>query len=80
MGFDVADIETTVAELKARGVVFEDYDAPGRGTRDGDIAEIEGDCASKDASGERGASFRDGEGNPRARATRPLNMIRPVSG
>ncbi len=28
MGFEVADIEAAVAELKARGVVFEDVDAP----------------------------------------------------
>jgi catechol 2,3-dioxygenase-like lactoylglutathione lyase family enzyme len=62
MGFEVADIETAVAELKVRGVVFEDYDAPGLHTRDG-IADIEGNYPSKDASGERGAWFRDSEGN-----------------
>ena len=62
MGFEVADIEATVAELKARGVVFEDYDAPGLRARDG-IAEIEGNYPSKAARGERGAWFRDSEGN-----------------
>jgi catechol 2,3-dioxygenase-like lactoylglutathione lyase family enzyme len=62
MGFEVADIEATVAELKARGVVFEDYDAPGLHTRDG-IADIEGNYPSKHASAERGAWFRDSEGN-----------------
>jgi catechol 2,3-dioxygenase-like lactoylglutathione lyase family enzyme len=62
MGFEVADIEATVAELKGRGVVFEDYDAPGLHTRDG-IADIEGNYPSKHASAERGAWFRDSEGN-----------------
>jgi catechol 2,3-dioxygenase-like lactoylglutathione lyase family enzyme len=62
MGFEVDDIEATIAELKARGVAFEDYDAPGLRTRDG-IADIEGNYPSKDARGERGAWFRDSEGN-----------------
>jgi catechol 2,3-dioxygenase-like lactoylglutathione lyase family enzyme len=62
MGFEVEDIEATVAELRARGVVFEEYDVPGLRTRDG-IAEIEGNYPSKGASGERGVWFRDSEGN-----------------
>jgi catechol 2,3-dioxygenase-like lactoylglutathione lyase family enzyme len=62
MGFEVPDIETAVAELKARGVVFEDVDAPGLRTRNG-IADIEGNYPSKHAGGERGAWFRDSEGN-----------------
>jgi catechol 2,3-dioxygenase-like lactoylglutathione lyase family enzyme len=62
MGFEVDDIEATVAELTARGVVFEDYDAPGLVTHGG-IAEIEGNYPSKHARGERGAWFRDSEGN-----------------
>jgi catechol 2,3-dioxygenase-like lactoylglutathione lyase family enzyme len=62
MGFEVDDIEATIAELKARGVAFEDYDAPGLRTRDG-VADIEGNYPSKDARGERGAWFRDSEGN-----------------
>jgi catechol 2,3-dioxygenase-like lactoylglutathione lyase family enzyme len=62
MGFEVEDIEATVAELRARGVVFEEYDVPGLVTRDG-IAEIEGNYPSKHARGERGAWFRDSEGN-----------------
>jgi catechol 2,3-dioxygenase-like lactoylglutathione lyase family enzyme len=61
MGFEVADIEATVAELKARGVVFEDVDVPGLRTRDG-IADIEGNYPSK-GTGDRGAWFRDSEGN-----------------
>ncbi len=62
MGFEVEDIEATVAELRSRGVVFEEYDVPGLRTRDG-IADIEGNYPIKGASGERGAWFRDSEGN-----------------
>jgi catechol 2,3-dioxygenase-like lactoylglutathione lyase family enzyme len=61
MGWEVEDIEGTVKELRARGVVFEEYDVPGLKTVDG-IAEIEGNYPSK-GSGERGAWFRDSEGN-----------------
>ena len=61
MGFEVDDIEAVVAELKARGVVFEEYDLPGLRTVDG-VAEIEGNYPSK-GDGERGAWFRDSEGN-----------------
>ena len=61
MGWEVDDIEETVAELKARGVVFEDVDVPGLRTIDG-IADIEGNYPSK-GTGERGAWFRDSEGN-----------------
>jgi hypothetical protein len=42
-------------------VVFEEYDFPGLTTVNG-IASIEGNYPSK-GSGERGAWFRDGEGN-----------------
>jgi catechol 2,3-dioxygenase-like lactoylglutathione lyase family enzyme len=61
MGWDVEDIDVTVRELRARGVVFEDYDVPGLKTVHG-IADIEGNYPSK-GSGERGAWFRDSEGN-----------------
>ncbi|MFF4489150.1 VOC family protein [Streptomyces sp. NPDC001544] len=62
MGFEVDDLDAAVAELRRRGVVFEEVDAPGLRTRDG-IAEIEGNYPSKGARGERGAWFRDSEGN-----------------
>jgi catechol 2,3-dioxygenase-like lactoylglutathione lyase family enzyme len=62
MGFEVDDIEATVAELEARGVVFEAVDAPGLRTCGG-IADIDGNYPSKHASGERGAWFHDSEGN-----------------
>src|SRR4051812_40872657 len=62
MAWEVDDIEATVAALKARGVVFEEVDLPGLQTVDG-IADIEGNYPSKGARGERGAWFRDSEGN-----------------
>lgn len=62
MAWEVDDIEAAVAQLRRRGVVFEDVDAPGFRTRDG-IAEVEGNYPSKGARGERGAWFRDSEGN-----------------
>ena len=62
MGWEVEDIEATVQQLRARGVVFEEYDFPGLKTVNG-IAEIEGNYPSKGARGERGAWFRDSEGN-----------------
>jgi catechol 2,3-dioxygenase-like lactoylglutathione lyase family enzyme len=62
MAFEVEDIEATVRELAARGVVFEEYDLPGLKTVDG-IAEVEGNYASRGGVGERAAWFRDSEGN-----------------
>jgi catechol 2,3-dioxygenase-like lactoylglutathione lyase family enzyme len=62
MGWEVDDIEAAVAELRARGVEFEEVDVPGLETVDG-IAEVEGNYPSKNSSGERAAWFRDSEGN-----------------
>ena len=61
MGWEVADIVATVAELRARGVVFEEYDLPGLKTSHG-IASISGNYPSK-GRGEKGAWFKDSEGN-----------------
>lgn len=61
MGWEVDDLEATVAALRARGVVFEEYDLPGIRTVNG-IADIDGNYPSK-GTGERGAWFRDSEGN-----------------
>jgi catechol 2,3-dioxygenase-like lactoylglutathione lyase family enzyme len=61
MGWEVDDIEATMRELRARGLEFEEYDLPGLRTGDG-IAEIGGNYPSK-GIGERGAWFRDSEGN-----------------
>jgi len=57
LGFYVDDIDATVAELKRRGVVFEEYP----GCVDS-IMEVAGNYPSK-GSGERAAWFRDSEGN-----------------
>ena len=62
MGWEVDDIEATVAELKDRGVAFEEIDAPGLRTVDG-IADVQGNYPSKGGKGERAAWFRDSEGN-----------------
>ncbi len=51
--WQVADVEKEVAELKARGVTFEEYDLPGLKTRNG-IAT---------AGGAKSAWFKDSEGN-----------------
>ena len=61
MAFEVDDLESVVAELRRRGVVFEEVDVRGLRTVDG-IADIEGNYPSKGV-GERGAWFRDSEGN-----------------
>jgi catechol 2,3-dioxygenase-like lactoylglutathione lyase family enzyme len=61
MGWEVADIEATVAALRSRGVVFEEYDLPGLKTVNG-IAQIAGNYPSK-GRGEKGAWFKDSEGN-----------------
>jgi predicted enzyme related to lactoylglutathione lyase len=53
IGFATSDIEAEVNELRARGVVFEEYDFPGLKTKDG-IAQT-GDA--------RAAWFKDSEGN-----------------
>jgi catechol 2,3-dioxygenase-like lactoylglutathione lyase family enzyme len=57
MGFYVDDIEVAVADLRDRGVVFEQYDGAVNG-----IMDIEGNYPSK-GRGERAAWFRDSEGN-----------------
>jgi catechol 2,3-dioxygenase-like lactoylglutathione lyase family enzyme len=62
MGWEVDDIDATVAELSARGVVFEEVDLPGLKTVDG-IAEVAGNYPSKGGKGERAAWFRDSERN-----------------
>jgi catechol 2,3-dioxygenase-like lactoylglutathione lyase family enzyme len=62
MALEVDDIDGVVAELRCRGVVFEEYDFPGLTTVDG-IAEVEGNYPSKGGKGERAAWFRDSEGN-----------------
>jgi len=62
MGWEVEDIEATVEWLRARGVVFEEYDFLGLRTVNG-IAEVAGNYPSMGGVGERAAWFRDSEGN-----------------
>jgi catechol 2,3-dioxygenase-like lactoylglutathione lyase family enzyme len=61
-GFSVDDLDAVMARMRAAGVVFEEYDVPGLRTVDG-VATIEGQYPSSGAIGERGAWFRDSEGN-----------------
>jgi catechol 2,3-dioxygenase-like lactoylglutathione lyase family enzyme len=61
MAWEVDDLAATVAELRRRGVVFEQVEMPGLKTVDG-IAEVAGNYPSK-GSGEKAAWFRDSEGN-----------------
>jgi catechol 2,3-dioxygenase-like lactoylglutathione lyase family enzyme len=61
LGFEVEDIDATVAELRERGVIFERFDAPGFKMIDG-IVDVGNNYPSK-GTGERGAWFRDSEGN-----------------
>lgn len=62
MAWDVDDIEATVAELKRRGVEFEEYEMPGMKIENG-IVEVQGNYPSKGGRGERGVWFRDLDGN-----------------
>lgn len=54
LGFQSTDLDQDMADLRARGVVFEDYDFPGLKTENG-VATL--------PDGERGAWFLDSEGN-----------------
>ena len=51
--WDVDDVEREVAALKARGIVFEDYDLPGEKSPSGVLT----------AGGAKAAWFKDSEGN-----------------
>ncbi|MFJ9818560.1 VOC family protein [Streptomyces sp. NPDC101151] len=68
MSWEVDDIEAVVAELKRRGVVFEEFDLPsvygGARTHDG-VVQVENYLSTRapGARGARGAWFRDSEGN-----------------
>ncbi len=51
--FSVPDVEEAVRELRERGVTFEEYDLPGLKTVNGIV----------DMGGNKGAFFKDSEGN-----------------
>jgi catechol 2,3-dioxygenase-like lactoylglutathione lyase family enzyme len=52
-GFMVDDLDAAMAEMRERGVIFEDYDVPGLKTENG-VASI---------AGNRAAWFKDPDGN-----------------
>ena len=62
MAWEVDDLDAVVAELRSRGVRFEDVDVPGLRTVNG-ITEVQGHYPSKGAHAERAAWFRHSEGN-----------------
>jgi hypothetical protein len=62
LAWEVNNIEGVVAELRGRGLVFEENDLPGLKTVNG-IAEVEGNYPIRGGVGERAAWFRDSEGD-----------------
>ena len=54
MGWIVPDVDDELAELRSRGVTFEDYDLPGLKTENGVVTMPDGT---------KGAWFKDSEGN-----------------
>ncbi|BCK56143.1 VOC family protein [Nocardia wallacei] len=61
IGFEVSDLDKVMAELRERGLRFETVDVPGFMV-DGDTVTVPSNYPSK-GNGERGAFFRDSEGN-----------------
>lgn len=61
IGFEVEDLDRVVADLRARGLELEPFDIPGFEVH-GDIVTVPDNYPSK-GTGERGAFFRDSEGN-----------------
>jgi hypothetical protein len=62
MAWEVDDLEETIAELRGRGVIFEEYDVPGLKT-------VNGMRRSKGTIPARGAPGRRPPGSGTARAT-----------
>ena len=62
MAWEVGDLKKTIAELRGRGVIFEEYDVRGLKAVHG-IAEVQGNYPSKGGAGEKAAWFKDSEGN-----------------
>ncbi len=61
MGFEVDDLEATLTDLRARGVVFERFEMPGFDVRDDTIAAP--DNYPSKGTGELGEFLYDSEGN-----------------
>jgi catechol 2,3-dioxygenase-like lactoylglutathione lyase family enzyme len=62
MGWIVEDLKATVAELQARGVVFEEYDMPDFKTHGG-VIELPESFPDLGGEKELNAWFKDSEGN-----------------
>ncbi len=62
LGFEVEDIGAAIADLRSRGVVFEEFEIPGVEVDENGIVRVEDNYPSKGV-GERGIWFRDSEGN-----------------
>jgi catechol 2,3-dioxygenase-like lactoylglutathione lyase family enzyme len=76
MAWEAGDLEETITELRARGVIFEDYDAPGLETVHG-IAVVDGNHPSKGRRGE-GRRVQRQRGQPAChRPGRDLNTPVP---
>ncbi len=61
MGFEVENLEATLADLRARGVIFERFEMPGFDSR-GDVIVVPDNYPTK-GTGELGTFFYDSEGN-----------------
>jgi catechol 2,3-dioxygenase-like lactoylglutathione lyase family enzyme len=61
MGFEVADLRATIADLRARGLELETFDLGDLDVTD-QVVTVPGNYPSK-GTGEIGAFFRDSEGN-----------------
>ena len=74
MGWTVDDIEATAAELRSRGVVFEEYDIPGLTTVNG-IAEIAGQLSEQGVRRESGVVPRQRRQRAGYRAADSLSQV-----
>jgi catechol 2,3-dioxygenase-like lactoylglutathione lyase family enzyme len=62
LGFYVADLDSAVAELRERGLQFDEYEMAGT-TSSAGIIDVPGNYPSTGARGERAIFFHDREGN-----------------
>jgi hypothetical protein len=77
MAWEVDDLEETIAELRERGVIFEEYDVPGLKTVNG-IAEVEGNYPSKGGRRGEGRLVQGQRGQPAChRSSRDLSTAVP---
>ena len=62
MAREAGDLKETIAELRERGMIFDEYDVPGLETVNG-IAEVERNYPSRAGVGEKATWFNDSDGN-----------------